>query len=542
MTTPPNTSTGAPKKEKPTDETIKETFISLILAFTFALVFRAYIIEPFIIPTGSMAPTLLGRHLRVTCKQCGYTFTVDATFDPKRIPVPGIVCPMCRFPNPIQGQTPRNGDRILVLKFPYAFADPDRWDVVVFKNPQQFNDNGTPGPTNNYIKRLIGLPNESIAMLDGNVYTQPLNPTTGQPADKWRIARKSDNFKAQLAVFRNIYHSNYIPIDGGSGDGRSYKTDNGFTANFTWQTPWVADQPTNWLIDGQRSYSFAGNTPTNITFDFARGGEHTNLAMYPYNQMRPQNPRTESIEDIRLAAVYQPQTPNGNITLSTTARWDSTDPQTPPQILSAHIASDGTATLSRTNPADPTDTTVLQTGKINPLTEGSNTQLELWYVDQQLILWVNGVQTLTAQYELSMNELRQRRGPDPVPTISISSTTGPFTLHDIQLDRDLYYASRPANYIVAGGLARSNPLGPVDLGSPYTIGPDEFFCVGDNGPNSKDSRIWDTIDPWIDHNYFAGTRKYGVVPRELMFGKAFFVYFPAPFGIVPNFGDMRFIH
>ena len=40
----------------------------------------------------------------------------------------------------------------------------------------------------------------------------------------------------------------------------------------------------------------------------------------------------------------------------------------------------------------------------------------------------------------------------------------------------------------------------------------------------------------------------GIVPRELMIGRAFFVYFPAPYrlqerqlGIVPNFGNMRFI-
>ena len=41
----------------------------------------------------------------------------------------------------------------------------------------------------------------------------------------------------------------------------------------------------------------------------------------------------------------------------------------------------------------------------------------------------------------------------------------------------------------------------------------------------------------------------GVVPGELLMGRAFFVYFPAPFqwgkdkmGVVPNFGDMRPIH
>ena len=43
-----------------------------------------------------------------------------------------------------------NGDRILVDKLVYDFAEPRRWDVVVFKYPED-------GKTN-YIKRLVGLP------------------------------------------------------------------------------------------------------------------------------------------------------------------------------------------------------------------------------------------------------------------------------------------------------------------------------------------------------------------------------------------------
>ena len=46
------------------DETIKETFESIIIAFILAFVFRAYVVEAFVIPTGSMAPTLLGAHYR----------------------------------------------------------------------------------------------------------------------------------------------------------------------------------------------------------------------------------------------------------------------------------------------------------------------------------------------------------------------------------------------------------------------------------------------------------------------------------------------
>ncbi len=84
------------------------------------------------------------------------------------------------------------------------------------------------------------------------------------------------------------------------------------------------------------------------------------------------------------------------------------------------------------------------------------------------------------------------------------------------------------------------------------INPDEFFCLGDNSPMSHDGRYWNTINPWINERLLRDAEhqpRYGVVPRKLMMGRAFFVYYPAPYPlvgagmkIIPNFGDMRFIH
>jgi hypothetical protein len=75
---------------------------------------------------------------------------------------------------------------------------------------------------------------------------------------------------------------------------------------------------------------------------------------------------------------------------------------------------------------------------------------------------------------------------------------------------------------------------------------DQFFVLGDNSAVSLDARFW--CDP-IELEHEDLHVKAGVVPRRFMLGKAFFVYWPAgfaPFGfrpsLVPNFGDMRFIH
>src|SRR5690349_6484536 len=52
---------------------VKDTIESILLAF----IFRAFVVEAFVIPTGSMAPTLLGAHMRYKCADCGYEFTVN---------------------------------------------------------------------------------------------------------------------------------------------------------------------------------------------------------------------------------------------------------------------------------------------------------------------------------------------------------------------------------------------------------------------------------------------------------------------------------
>src|SRR5262245_39021464 len=50
---------------------------------SFVVVFLAFLIwsleaEGFVIPTGSMAPTLMGRHKEIACPECGYVYTVNA--------------------------------------------------------------------------------------------------------------------------------------------------------------------------------------------------------------------------------------------------------------------------------------------------------------------------------------------------------------------------------------------------------------------------------------------------------------------------------
>lgn len=54
-----------------------------------------------------------------------------------------------------------NGDYLIIDEFSYHFSDPKRGDVVVFRYPNN--------PSVFYIKRVIGLPNERVSIVRGEV-------------------------------------------------------------------------------------------------------------------------------------------------------------------------------------------------------------------------------------------------------------------------------------------------------------------------------------------------------------------------------------
>ncbi len=549
-----NTATNQP----PPDETIKETFESIVIAFILAFVFRAYVVEAFVIPTGSMAPTLLGAHYRVECEQCGYDFKINygTEHDEKRNPrtgqitsparwTGGATCPMCRYNiNMATHARSLPGDRILVHKYIYTISEPKRWDVVVFKAPHM--------PDTNFIKRLVGLPNESIRLLDGNLYTQ----TEGQ--SNWNIARKSDKPKVQRAVWQPIYHSQFVPRDGGGLNGPGERSPRN-----RWSTPWIVKSG-NWDIDGQRSYQYQGGDTGRITFDFDRDQRFTVPSVYPYNQY-DRSTFGDNIEDIRLAVALQPLTHTSSISLSTQTRLTGET-----QTVTVTIRTDGSITLTALDP-NTGKSVELMTHQANPLTINLTTPIELWAVDQELSVWINGKRELRYLYanNLTSEQLINRPPPRRVPRISIEMTGGPAILHRVELDRDLYYASsngRPAR----GGLirdAQGQVVTDPDYMRPMQLLDNEFFCIGDNNPLSDDGRFWSpgsTINDsaavapgalWIRQNYFGkpmdDNSRDGIVPGKLMMGRAFFVYFPAPYSwksssfninAIPNFDDMRFIH
>ena len=167
-------------------QSIRETVESIVVAFILAFLFRAFVAEAFVIPTGSMAPTLMGVHKDIVCEHCGkqYQSSASQEFDNERRTdalVVASTCPTCRGLNAFDLENNANhasfsGDRILVSKFDYVLHDPERWDVIVFKYPLEARMN--------YIKRLVGLPGEMLRIHGGDVYTRR------SESEPWIIARK----------------------------------------------------------------------------------------------------------------------------------------------------------------------------------------------------------------------------------------------------------------------------------------------------------------------------------------------------------------
>ena len=92
----------------------RETVESIVIAFVLAFLFRTFEAEAFVIPTGSMAPTLMGRHKDVYCSECGHRFQVSASEEEneellaregprasKAYECVAGVCPNCRYTMPM---------------------------------------------------------------------------------------------------------------------------------------------------------------------------------------------------------------------------------------------------------------------------------------------------------------------------------------------------------------------------------------------------------------------------------------------------------
>lgn len=68
-----------PSKDIDAKDTIRELMETVVFVVVLVLMLKTFLAEAFVIPTGSMADTLLGYHYKVNCDQCGYRNLVNAS-------------------------------------------------------------------------------------------------------------------------------------------------------------------------------------------------------------------------------------------------------------------------------------------------------------------------------------------------------------------------------------------------------------------------------------------------------------------------------
>lgn len=193
-----------PEVKKPTQhrDPTREVIETIVFVVVLVLLLKLFVTEAFVIPTGSMATTLLGYHQMITCPKCGQQFPVNSHDEVEgdqrsgqKKQLYGYVCPNCRYMGLTKELDPRphnsTGDRVLVLKPIYSLRPPQRGDVVVFKYPKAPEEKLT---AQNYIKRAEGLSGETIAIYRGDLYVtrslvypenNPLFPRPENKLDLW---------------------------------------------------------------------------------------------------------------------------------------------------------------------------------------------------------------------------------------------------------------------------------------------------------------------------------------------------------------------
>ncbi|TWT45593.1 Signal peptidase I [Phycisphaerae bacterium RAS1] len=544
-------STPAAGRSPTRKESIYEQIASFVIFFIHLLVLKTYFLPLFVIPTGSMAETLRGVHICTTCKNCGTDYAVgarDPSLNRQRSgdlmffgdPPWAMSCPNCRWlqflpramPQAPRGNTleaipaVRAGDRIVAHAWPYDFGGaigPQRWDVVVFKVPKD--------GTTNYIKRLIGMPNEKIELIDGDLFVNDgiQHKTAEAQRSLWFPYYRHD-FPAREASGPNNFHPRWaargaawkdvatrvVRFDGAQSD----------RGEIEFVTTPGSDQGPG-LIEDVYGY----NDPSAET----QGGR----------VLLPETAIGRCIvTDTRLSCDVLFEDGDGYVELLT-SKYDLT--------LAGRIYRDGRVVLSaqRESAAPVTwDEGRVSVGS-RPL------RVALANVDYVASLSVDGreiVVSTAEQFSITPGAARERLTSKVSPRIRIAAEKVRAACSHLLIERDVFYAS-------------SSPFAPGQLfngvaGNPITLSKDQYFVCGDNSPNSVDSRWWGTavggvpgahLQPALHRNDY----QVGTVPADQMVGRAFFVYWPGflpavqesgnqplPWWltILPDVGRIRWIH
>jgi signal peptidase I len=603
------------KSAAPQTHAVRETVESIVIAFVLAFLFRTFEAEAFVIPTGSMAPTLMGRHKDVNCPKCGYRYQVSASEeesdDPHVIPTDVVagMCPMCRYVLPmreaedlpnvperlagsdIERQRSYNGDRILVNKYIYTFSDPQRWDVVVFKFPGDAKVN--------YIKRLVGLPGETLQVYQGDLFVKNANAPEAdgfqilaKPADKVLSMRQlvHDTEYEPAELYAAGWPLRWQPSTAENGGWNVEATVDGTNVHQKYSVD-RSDDAEAWIRYEHRVPDYdvwrrlaqlnadtpAGQEPRFSAAELSARGSRLITDANPYNgRLGRSTVNHRAVLNLEIDSWKQGLHWVGDLIVEADVKVEEARGELLLDLVEggrhfrcAIDLKSGKATLSAEGDADfaPVgETQIKSAGEYQVAFANADDQLLLW-VDGDLISFEDGAAYDVGQVFGDRRDiLPQTSSEDPgdLAPAGVGARGAKLSVTRLGVWRDIYY--------IADSSHNTNRIDTVisDFDSnlrdylselpsrpeqwqmysqrrdvQFPLKEDQFFVMGDNSAESSDARLWS-----------ARTSKGGkpggdYLERRLLIGKALCVYWPhswhkipgtpIPFPFFPNVEDMRLV-
>jgi len=395
------------------------------------LVWRAWYLQGPLLPGpivgGSMAPVLLGPHLKVVCEDCGFEFVCGA--DPGAADLRAW-CPNCGFArNQPASAAELPGERVMIHRTAFCLRRPRRGEVVAFRRPGREAELA--------IKRVVGLPGESVQLIDGDVYVD------GQ------IIRKT--LAQQQAVAQLVHDADFAPVLSANLPPRWEPGGKWGSVGGRFAHPSGAPaDPIEWL-----TYRHWQRVPGNQ--DRAREGAVTDLCAY--NQTHPRRAEDiHAVTDLMLAFRLVEAFGEGLLVVRATDGQEEFEVRLDTAEQRYEVFHNG-------RPVAGTRRRVSQSLE--------DLEVVVSLFDQQFLLALGGRTEVVWPY------VRPDGPPRPVARpLAIGSQGLGVRLEQVRVYRDVYYTL---------------PIGLEDrpgLGRPYRLDHDEYFVLGDNSPISDDSRCW----------------------------------------------------
>ena len=553
-TAPKPAETKKKEPDHPRDLT-REIFETLVFVVVLVLLLKLFVAEAFVIPTGSMAPSLWGDQVRCTCRECGHKFPINGTINTganqQPVQLSSYICENCGYQTtrsddvqkdfdrvfPWSSDRVFSGDRVLVAKYAYHLREPKRFDVPVFKYPvEPYTPKEMQGM--NYIKRLVaagGDRGETIAVFGGDLYASsdirydhiPTDKRPPSENDAWQfpymypsdpvaikafeegripIVRKTPDQieamrrivfdldkqpKSRTGIRRTRWHA--VPDDGAGWD----MEPTGFRHSGA-NPGWMRYQHINPWREDEKAYY--------ITDHIGYNAGHSFNDPFPPSEDENWAPKANHwVSDLILDCTVEIPSPETEIILELN--------KGPVRVQA--IFARGECRLVRYVKDGEAETRIDMGSQSTRMKDKGSYALRLANVDCRLTVWVDKKPVAFSA--------EQCEYPPPPPTEALMPTAsdklqparigarGDVKVSKVSLWRDLHYNCAWR----MDAVDPQHPLEPKNAQLPkcdhvqtYYVQPHHYLMFGDNTNSSKDSRSW------------------GLVPKRLMLGRAVVVYWP----------------